>query len=176
MEKRISITLGFLIGGMWFGEIFVGNLAGTTVLGNLGEYHPGIYAIAAWFAVGAVIVTLMGGMFAAYRTGSIAAALRVGAWSGLISGGIVFVTVVTLVLLFHGAMMKDPSNIHEFAKTAHRVPTEAELSSFLFWDALGGGANHIWIGPLLGVTAGGIGAVFGKFQFLSERPSTSPTR
>jgi hypothetical protein len=59
-------------------------------------------------------------------------------------------------------MMKDPSNIHEFARSAHRPPTEAELSDFLYWDALAGGVNHISIGPLLGLTIGGIGALIGK--------------
>jgi hypothetical protein len=42
-----------------------------------------------------------------------------------------------MVTLFHSALMQDPSNIHEFARTAHRAPTEAELSSFLYWDMLG---------------------------------------
>jgi hypothetical protein len=36
------------------------------------------------------------------------------------------------------------------------------LSSFLYWDGLGGSLNHIWIGPLLGVTVGAAGAVVGK--------------
>jgi hypothetical protein len=74
----------------------------------------------------------------------------------------VFVTAIAMVILFHGALMQDPSNIHEFARSAHRAPTEAELSSFLYWDALGAALNHLWIGPLLGLTVGGIGAVIGK--------------
>jgi hypothetical protein len=76
----------------------------------------------------------------------------------------VFVTLISVVILFHGALMKDPSNIQEFARAAHRAPTEAELSNFLYRDALAGALNHLWIGPLLGRTAGGIGAVFGKWQ------------
>jgi hypothetical protein len=28
-------------------------------------------------------------------------------------------------------MMKDPSSIREFARTAHRVPSEVELSQFI---------------------------------------------
>ena len=80
----------------------------------------------------------MGALRAACRTGSIAIGLRVGVWSGLLSGGIVFVTSMSLIILFHDALMKDPSNIREFARSAHRSLTEAELSSFLFWDRLGG--------------------------------------
>ena len=57
--------------------------------------------------------------------------------------------------------MKDPSNVHEFALSAHRTPTEAELSRFLYRDGLAGFANHLWIGPLLGITVGGAGAALG---------------
>jgi hypothetical protein len=105
----------------------------------------------------------MGGLVAAYRTGRISVALRVGVWSGLLSGAIVFMALMSVVTLFHGALMKDPSNIHEFARTAHRAPTEAELSDFLYRDALGGALNHLLIGPLLGLTIGGIGGLFGTW-------------
>ena len=104
----------------------------------------------------------MGGLVAAYRIGSVAAGLRVGVWSGLISGAIAFPTGVTIVILFQNAMMKDPSNIHEFSLSAHRSPTEAELSDFLYSDMVGGMVAHLFIGPLLGVTVGGIGAIIGK--------------
>jgi hypothetical protein len=163
MEKKLSTIFGLLIGGMWMGEILLGNLGGTSVFGNVRDVHPRFYAMAGWFALGALGVTGIGGLVAGYQTGRISAALRVGVWSGLLSGGIVFVNgITTMVILFHGALMKDPSNIHEFARTAHRAPTEAELSRFLYWDTLGGALNHVWIGPLLGLTIGGIGAVVGK--------------
>jgi hypothetical protein len=168
MGKKLSIIFGLLIGVMWIGEILLGNLGGTSVFGNLRDVHPRVYAMAAWFALGALVVAGIVGLVAAYRTGRIALALRVGVWSGLLSGAIVFVTLMSVVILFHDAMMKDPSNIHEFARTAHRAPTEAELSDFLYWDALGGALNHLWIGPLLGLTVGGIGAVFGKWQHDEE--------
>ncbi len=162
MEKKLSAIFGLLIGGMWMSEILLGNLGGTSVFGNLRDVHPRVYSKANWFALGALGATGIGGLVAAYRTGRISAALRVGFWSGLLSGGIVFVTIVSMVTLFHGALMQDPSNLREFARTAHHAPTAAELSSFLYWDALGGALNHLWIGPLLGLTVGGIGALIAK--------------
>jgi hypothetical protein len=51
-----------------------------------------VCATAGWFALGAV-------------------------WSGLVSGGIVFVTGIGVVILFHAALMQDAWNIHEFART-----------------------------------------------------------
>jgi hypothetical protein len=162
VERRLSIFFGVLIGGMWMGEVLLGNLGGTSVFGNLRDSSPRLYALTPWFAVGAVGVTGIGGLVTPYRTRSIATALRVGVWSGIISGVMVFVTGLTMVVLFHDAMMKDPSNIHEFSLSAHRPPTDAELSDFLYSDAMAGMVAHLFIGPLLGVTVGGIGAVIGK--------------
>jgi hypothetical protein len=161
--RSMSWTFGLLIGGMWMAEVLIGNLGGTPVLGNIREFRPRIYAMASWCALGAVVVAGLGGLVAAHETGSIGAALRVGIWSGVISGAITCVTILSVTLLFHDALMKESSNIREFALSAHRPPTGAELSAFLYWDAFGGGVNHLWIGPLLGVTIGGVGAVIGKF-------------
>jgi hypothetical protein len=166
MEKRLSIFLGLLIGAMWMGEVLLGNLGGTSVFGHLRDVHPRVFVLAPAFA--AVVVTLFGGMQAAYKLNSIRAALRVCVWSGLLSGAIVLVTVMATTVIFHDAMMNDPGNSHEFARSAHRQPTQAELSRFLYDDAIGGGVNHLWIGPLLGVTVGGVGAIFGKLQRRSE--------
>ena len=144
------------------GEVLLGNLGGTSVFGNLRDSAPRLYALAPWFAVGAVSITAICGLVTAYQTGSVATALRVGLWSGLISGVIVFVTGAAIVVLFHDAMMKDPSNIHEFSLSVHRSPTQAELSDFLYSDMAAGMVAHLLIGPLLGVTIGGIGALIGK--------------
>jgi hypothetical protein len=159
MERRLSLLFGLLIGGMWIGEV---------LLGNLRDAHPRIYALAPVFALAAVGVTLFGGMVAAYRANSIPAALRVGVWSGLLSGAITLGTIFAITLLFHNAMMGDPANLREFARSAHRLPSTAELSRFLYTDALGGGLNHLWIGPFLGITVGAVGALFDKWQRQSE--------
>jgi hypothetical protein len=58
------------------------------------------------------------GLISVYRTGRISAALRVGFWSGPLRAGIVFVTGMSTVILFHGALMRDPSNLREFACAA----------------------------------------------------------
>lgn len=176
MEGRPSLTFGLLIGGMWMDEVLLGNLAGTTVFGNAGDNHPGLYSLARLFALSAVGVTALGGFMVAYRTRSIVAALRVGLWSGLISGAIAFVTIASTVLLFHDVMMNDPSNAREFALGTHRVASEAELSRFIYRDGLAGGVNHIWLGPLLGITVGGIGAVLGKLLRRSDNVAKSALR
>jgi hypothetical protein len=158
----LSWTFGLLIGAMWTGEVLLGNLGGTSVFGNLRDSHPRIYSMAGWFVVAAVAATTLCGIVAAYQTRSIRKALQVGVGSGVISGVITCGMIVGITILFHDVMMSDPANIHEFARSAHRPPTPAELSPFLYRDALGGGLNHIWIGPLLGLTFGAAGAMLGK--------------
>src|SRR5271166_6195711 len=124
MEKRLSLIFGLLIGAMWMGEVLLGNLGGTSIFGNLRDFHPRVYALGACCAWSAVGLTGIGGFVAAHRSSSIGLGVRVGIWGGLISGAITFVTLVTVVVLFHDAMMKDPSNVHEFARGAHHAPSE----------------------------------------------------
>jgi hypothetical protein len=168
MEKRFSVIFGVLIGAMWMGEVLLGNLGGTFIFGDLRDSHPRVYGLAPLFALSAVGLTAVCGLTTAYQTESIVTALRVSLWAGLISGAFSFVTIVGVVTLFHDAMMKDSSNIHEFARSAHRTPSDAELSKFIYLDGLAGGLNHIWIGPLLGITVGGIGGIAGRFLRSSD--------
>lgn len=153
---------------MWMGLMLIGNLGGTSVFGHVRELHLCIYALNRLFWAGAPGAILLAGIITSYRLGSIPAALNVGVFAGLISGAIVFVTIMGIALLFHDAMMLDPSNIHEFALNAHRAPIQAELSKFLYADALGGALSMMWICPLLGITLGGLGAVAGKLMRLSD--------
>jgi hypothetical protein len=58
-----------------------------------------------------------------------------------------------MTVLFHDAMMLDPSNIH----------------------ALGVALNMMWICPLFGITPGGTGAVAGKLMRPSDPAPLSAT-
>jgi len=169
-DKQLGTVFGILIGAAWVGEILLGNLGGTTVLGNLREHYAQIDHLAASFAVGAVALTATGTFLAASEAGWAVSGIRVGIRSGIVSGAIVFVTLMCVVWLFHDAMMLDTANVREFARRAHRMPTTAELSSFLYWDAFAGAVNHLWIGPLLGVTVGGASAVVGKLAYVDKGP------
>jgi len=171
--NTLSWRFGCLIGAMWMGLMLLGNLGGTSVFGHLRELHPGIHALNRLFWTGALGSILFAGITASYRFGSVREALKVGIFAGLISGAIVFVTLLGMTFLFHNAMMLDPSNIHEFALSAHRAPTQAELSTFIYTDALGGALNMMWICPLLGITLGGLGAVAGNLMRMSD-PASQP--
>ena len=84
--RTLSWAFGFIIGGAWVSEVILANLRGASVFGNLKDSHPLVYALAPWLALCAVALTAIAGYVAAFRTGSIAAALSVGVRSGVISG------------------------------------------------------------------------------------------
>jgi hypothetical protein len=174
-ERRLGLIFGLISGGLWMGLLLLGNLGGTSVFGNIRDTRPRVYGLLMpWFGYGGLMVPVLMGLAAAYRADvNIRAAFRVGLWSGFISGAICgiicLVTIMPLPFLFHDAMMRDPSNIHEFARSAGRPPTQDELSHFLYWDTLAGGFNMLWLGPLVGLTAGAIGAVLGKMTFRADR-------
>lgn len=154
MTRRLNLIFGLFIGVMWMGEIIFGNLGDTTVLGNFRTFHFHAYRVVGWsFISGAVLLTGFAGLFGAYRSCSIHKGLSVGVWSGLISGAMTFTTIMVLTILFRNALLLAPSNVKEFAGSAEAM----------FGNAFWAGFNHMWIGPLLGVTLGGVGAVAGKW-------------
>ena len=158
MIRRLSVFFGVLIGAMWMGEVLLGNLGDTSVLGNLRTLHFPVYRVAAYsFVFGALAFTALAGFYTAYRTGSARAAIRVAIWSGLISGAITLVTLVGMTAVFLDALRQSPSDLAEFAKSG-----DQNVSHFLYVDALGGGLNHLWIGAGLGAALGSIGAFFGR--------------
>jgi hypothetical protein len=106
-----------------------------------------------------MILLAVAGFVTACRTPSsiaagLIAALKVGALSGLMGGSILFFTSMGMTVTYHDAMMQDPGNVHEYRLSAPEPPTREQLSSFLYWDALGGALNMMWITPLAGAILG----------------------
>jgi hypothetical protein len=155
MQRRLILIFGVLIGLMWMGEVVVGNLGDTVILGNVRTFHFHAYRVIGWsFVSGALALTVIAGLVGAYRIGGIQAGLSVGVWSGLMSGAITLVTILVVTVLFRNSLLMAPSNIAEFAGSAPRM----------YSDALVAGVNHLWIGPLLGLTLGWVGAIVGSWR------------
>ena len=76
-------------------------------------------------------------------------------------------------IVFHNTMMLDPSNIDEFAGRVGRAPKQAELSHFLYWDALGGGMAMLENCLLRGLTVGMIGSILGRIVLRADRKRTA---
>jgi hypothetical protein len=158
MIRRLSLVFGLVIGMMWMAEILFGNLGDTSILGNLRTFHFHAYRIVGWsFIWGALVFTALSGFYTAYRTGNAGAAIRVAVWSGLISGAIALVTLVGMTAIFLNALSHSPSDLAEFATSG-----DQSFSHYIFFEALAGGLNHLWIGPMLGVILGSLGAAAGR--------------
>jgi hypothetical protein len=178
MTRKLNLAFGLLIGLMWMGEVTFGNLGDTAVLGNFRTVHFHAYRLVVWsFIGGALLLTVFAGLFGAYQTGIIEKGLSVGVWSGLISGAITLATIMLVTVIFRDALLLAPSTVTEFARNGQSSPPgPTELARLLYWDAFAGGANHMWIGPFLGVTLGGAGAAIGKrlhMTWLEYRASRS---
>jgi hypothetical protein len=97
----LSLFFGLLIGAMWMGEVLFGNLGDTSVLGNVQTLHFHAYRLVVWsFVCGALVFTALSGFYTAYLTGNVLAALRVGIWSGLISGAITIAALIGMTAFF----------------------------------------------------------------------------
>ena len=141
-----------------------GILFGTPMFAGLREHYPHFFALpwGHWFFVwGGPIVLALAGAVTAIRTRKFAAAVQVGALSGLIGGSILFVTGMGMTVAFHDALMKDPAAVHEYELSLPAPPTPAQLSSFVYRDALGGVLMMMWITPLAGMILGSIGGSAG---------------
>jgi hypothetical protein len=98
-------------------------------------------------------LTVLAGLVGAYRIGGIQTGLSVGILSGVINGAITLVTIMAVTVLFRRALLAAPSSISEFGGSARRMYSESLVA----------GINHLWIGPFLGLTLGGVGAVVGNW-------------
>jgi len=151
---------------MWRAEVLFGNLGDTSVLGNVRTFHFHAYRIVGWsFIWGALAFTTLSGFYTAYRTGNLGAAVRVAVWSGFISGAIALVSLVGMTTLFLDALSHSPSDLAEFATSG-----DQSFSHYFYLEALAGGLNHLWIGPLLGAVLGSFGAAAGR-TFRPKNPS-----
>ncbi len=137
---------------------------------QLRELYPHFFGLpwGHWFFVwGAPIVLALAGTVTACRTPSFVAAVQVGALSGLIGSSILFITGMGMNIAFHDAIMKDPVAVHEYELSMPTPPTPAQVSSFVYWDALGGVLQMMWITPLAGMILGSIGGGGGKLLLIA---------
>jgi len=154
-----------------------GSLFGTPLFAHLRELYPHFFGLpwGHWFfAQGGPIILALAGAATACRTRRFAAAVQVGALSGLIGSSILFVTGMGITVAFHEAIMQNPVEVHEYELSMPTPHTAAELSSFVYVDALGGVLMMMWIIPLEGMILGAIGGGGGMLILLAcqKRPRT----
>jgi hypothetical protein len=84
---RQGMIFGLAAGALWAGEVLNGSLGDTALFGSLRSVNFGLYrAIGQVFIACIPVLLLLAAAQAGRRTGQAAAGVRVGLWSGLISG------------------------------------------------------------------------------------------
>lgn len=175
-RRRLILTFSLLIGVIWMAQILFGNLADTPLLGNYRTGHQHTYRAMGWTLISiAVALTAAAGFAAAYRLGRLREALTVAVWSGFLSGAIALVTLMGMEVVFHNTLIQSPSVLSEFARVSEAgcqyMTAQDCLTWFMYSDALAGGMNMLWVGALLGITAGSIGAGLGMLARKTAFPA-----
>jgi ABC-type dipeptide/oligopeptide/nickel transport system permease component len=109
-----------------------------------------LYGIA---LLGVIVVGGLAGAVTAARSGRLADGAAAGLWSGLVSGTVPMLALVAITLLFPVTVSMDPQNIAEAARSGAPSVLVSAVG-----DDIVGGINHLWIGPLLGLALGTLGA------------------
>jgi hypothetical protein len=149
---RSGARWGVMIGLAWAAEVVAGNLIVPHQLGA----RIGVLAAAV-----AAFLPLFAGLRGAEMTGRVVAGLRVGFWSGIVSGLITFVSLAIvgyLVVLFPGFPgVEVPHEAIAGALTAK------ELAAFNIGDYLAAGVSHlVLIGAPFCSGVGLVGGLLGR--------------
>jgi hypothetical protein len=153
--SRAGTRWGFLLGGLWVLEMTVANEWYGVGAWRLVPYYGAI--------LGVLVLNVLAGALAAYRSGRIAAGTLVGLWAGLVSGVIGLATMALQVLLTLPVLRADPQNV---AEAGHR-----DLTTSIVGDQLAGGIAHLVIvGPVAGTALATLGALVGGVSRRSVVP------
>jgi hypothetical protein len=154
---RLGTKWGVAIGALWIAGHICGNLVVPHGLGARAAIPFGLVAVALPFVAGA---------HAARKIGRLRAGMRVGFWSGLISGLMAFLSTVIIgyILAFIPGL---PGA--EIPSTDH-VYTATEFQRVNVMDALGGALAHLFlIGGVFSVVGGTVGGCAGILLARTER-------
>jgi hypothetical protein len=147
---RLSITFGLLIGALWMVEMLAANVIAVGTGINQVVYEAATLA--------AFALPLVSGGLAAYRLRRVSSGIVVGFWSGLISGLIAFLTLMSIAYAFMATLQHDPQTLREYAHSGERT-----LSTFIVGDFLFASCAHLLlIGVLYGTALATVGALFGR--------------
>jgi hypothetical protein len=144
---RWGAIFGLGAGIGWLMEIVAGNL----VVGQawqLEAYFGGTLI--------ALALTFAAGVAGAIVTHSFRGGLVAGIWSGIVSGLIACLALLSLPWLFPGTLQRDAQTLAEFARSG--VP---DLATYIAGDYSAAAIAHLLLGLALGLILGALGATIG---------------
>jgi hypothetical protein len=146
---RDGMLCGLLVGVIWIAEIIAGNILDTQQLWVRLVYFGSILSVP--------VATIIAGVWVSARTGLVASGALLGLWSGLVSGLIVFLALLTLTYIPLGLQSINPPDLAAFQRSG--LP---DLATYEAGEDLTAAINHLWIGPVLGIIFGSLGGLVGS--------------
>jgi hypothetical protein len=144
---RLGALFGLGAGLGWLMEIVAGNLAVGQPWQLIPYYGGTLIALAVTFAAG------VGGALA---THSFWGGLVAGVWSGILSGLIGCLALMSVPWLFAGTLQHDPQTLAEFSRSG-----ASDLATYIAGDYSAGAIAHLLIGLTMGLILGALGAAIG---------------
>jgi hypothetical protein len=155
---RLGLNWGLLIAFFWLIEMTTGNLL---------DAQSGLVRILYFgSSILAFSLPLFAGIWGTRQSGKIRMGMLAGLWSGIISGLLAFLILMTITYLFLNPILQDPQNLSQFQGSG-----TPDIATFVIGDSLAGATGHLVIGLVLGPASGFMGGVIGKS--LSLRPAAN---
>lgn len=153
---RLGIIGGFILGLLWVIEISFNNFVPPDISTGAAR---GIVDNVFWaiIAIGILGLSAMG----AYRTRRVWPGIRIGAWSGFVSGLVACLMGLLLVVIWMRFLLRDPLAISEWDAlgAANGAP---DMATYLAYETMTGAIGHLTVlGVAMGVLLGLIGSLIG---------------
>jgi hypothetical protein len=149
-----ATVVGLVLGLLWVVEIGINNFIAPPL--PLRDHIDNSF----WAAIALGIFSLC--LAASYRSRSMVQGIRVGAWSGLLSGLLACWAALSLILFGMGFILRDPINVAEWAErgAGSHAPT---MASYFAFETFAGAILHlVMAGLVMGTLLGLLGGVLGK--------------
>ena len=168
--KRTGAWIGLATGLLWVIEISFNNFVDPRISTGRARFFVDN---SFWAAIALTI--LIAALAASAEHASISSGLRVGLWSGYISGIIACLMALSLILFGMRFLLRDPLNINEYATRAHGSSVDG-MASYFAYETMAGALGHLFVlgivmGLLLGFLGGLMGALLARFR--QPAPSAS---
>jgi hypothetical protein len=151
-----------VLGVLWLIEISINNFIAPPL--PLRDNIDNIF----WAAIALSILVLA--IISAYRARSLLQGIKVGTWSGFVSGLIACCTALSMIVFGMHFITHDPLNIAEWGVRQAGSPAPG-IASYFAYETFAGGFLHLIVlgiamGALLGVAGGLIGKIAGDASLL----------
>jgi hypothetical protein len=167
-DKLTGSWLGGITGILWVFEIGFNNFADPRISTGRARF----FVDNCFWAI--IALAILAASFArAWKSRRIGAGVRVGLWSGYISGTMACLMAFFLILFGMRFLQRDPINISEYAARASGAPPTG-MAAYFAYETMAGGMGHLFVlgigmGLVLGLLGGLVGKALGEVTGASSK-------